>query len=78
MTTRAPSRDKRIRYDVNLLPKLDSSKEYSAADVVTGALTVFARDPRVVSIDSDLATTSGLQAGVAAVDQKRALKCRSR
>ena len=50
-----------------------SSKEYSAADVVTSAMRVFARDPRVVSIDSDLATTSGLQAGVAAVDQKRAL-----
>ena len=73
MTTRVPSRDKRIRYEVNLLPKLDSSKEYSAADVVTGAMRVFARDPRVVSIDSDLATTSGLQAGVAAVAQKRAL-----
>jgi len=73
VTTRVPSRDKRIRYDVNLLPKLDSSREYSAADVVTGAMRVFARDPRVVSIDADLATTSGLQAGVAAVDQKRAL-----
>jgi transketolase C-terminal domain/subunit len=36
-------------------------------------MKVFARDPRVVSIDSDLATTSGLQAGVAAVDQQRAL-----
>src|SRR6185295_11776886 len=47
--------------------------EYSAADVVTGAMKIFARDPRMVSIDADLATTSGLQAGVAAVDQKRAL-----
>ena len=37
------------------------------------AMKVFARDPRVVSIDSDLATTSGLEAGVAAVDQRRAL-----
>jgi transketolase C-terminal domain/subunit len=36
-------------------------------------MKVFARDPRVVSIDSDLATTSGLEAGVAAVDQRRAL-----
>jgi hypothetical protein len=27
----------------------------------------------VVSIDSDLASTSGLQAGIAAVDQRRAL-----
>ena len=73
VTTRVPSRDKRIRYDANLLPQLDPKREYSAAEVVTAAMKIFARDPRVVSIDSDLATTSGLQAGVAAVDQKRAL-----
>jgi transketolase C-terminal domain/subunit len=36
-------------------------------------MKVFARDPAVVSIDADLATTSGLEAGVAAVDQGRAL-----
>jgi len=36
-------------------------------------MKVFAKDPAVVSIDSDLATTSGLEAGVAAVDQRRAL-----
>jgi len=73
ITGRVPPRDKRIRYDSSLLPKLDAKKQYSAADVVTGAMKIFARDPRVVSIDSDLSTTSGLQAGVGAVDQKRAL-----
>ena len=73
VTTRVPLRDKRIRYDASLLPKFDATRQYSAADVVTGAMKVFARDSRVVSIDSDLATTSGLQAGVGAVDQKRAL-----
>jgi transketolase C-terminal domain/subunit len=73
MTARVPPRDKRIRYDPGALPRLDPGKDYSAADVVTGSMKVFARDPRVVTIDSDLATTSGLQAGVAAVDQKRAL-----
>src|SRR5690606_28346056 len=31
------------------------------------------RDPRVVSIDSDLASTSGLQAGISFVDKGRAL-----
>jgi transketolase C-terminal domain/subunit len=36
-------------------------------------MKIFAGDSRVVSIDSDLSTTSGLQAGVGAVDQKRAL-----
>ena len=36
-------------------------------------MKVFARDARWSSIDADLATTSGLEAGVAAVDQRRAL-----
>jgi transketolase len=72
-TRRAPSRCKRIRYERALLPQLDRGKQYSAADIVTAAMKVFARDPAVVSIDADLATTSGLEAGVAAVDQGRAL-----
>ncbi len=73
VTRRVPPRDKRIRYDATLLPKIDPKKEYAASDIVTGAMKIFARDARVVSIDSDLATTSGLEAGVAAVDQRRAL-----
>jgi len=71
--TRVPPRNKKIRYDASLLPKIDRSKEYAASDIVTAAMKVFARDPAVVSIDSDLASTSGLEAGVAAVDQRRAL-----
>jgi transketolase N-terminal domain/subunit/transketolase C-terminal domain/subunit len=73
VTRRVPPRDKRIRYDETLLPKIDPKKEYAPADIVTASMKVFARDRRVVSIDSDLATTSGLEAGVAAVDQRRAL-----
>jgi transketolase len=73
LTTRVPPRNKRIAFDPNLLPKLDAKKEYAASDIVTGAMKVFAKDPAVVSIDADLASTSGLEAGVAAVDQKRAL-----
>ena len=64
---------KRVAYDAAQLPRLDPAKEYAASDIVTAAMKVFARDPAVVSIDSDLATTSGLEAGVAAVDQRRAL-----
>ena len=70
---RVPPRDKRIRYNEASLPKIDPGKEYAASDIVTAAMKVFARDTRVVSIDSDLGTTSGLEAGVAAVDQTRAL-----
>jgi len=73
LTKRVPPRDKKIKYDADLLPKLDMKKQYSAAEVVTNGMKVFARDSRVVSIDSDLASTSGLEAGVGAADQKRAL-----
>ena len=73
VTSRAPVRDKRIKYNSAHLPVLDPKKEYAAGDIVTLAMKVFARDRRVVSVDADLATTSGLEAGVAAVDQRRAL-----
>ena len=73
VTGRAPGRDKRIQYDPKALPRIDMSKESSASGIITAAMKVFARDPRVVSIDSDLSSTSGLEAGVAAVDQYRAL-----
>jgi transketolase len=70
---RVPPRNKNIRYDASLLPRIDKAKEYAASDIVTAAMKVFARDSAVVSIDSDLASTSGLEAGVGAVDQRRAL-----
>ncbi|MBS1801509.1 MAG: transketolase [Acidobacteria bacterium] len=73
LTKRVPARDKQIRYNAAGLPKLDRGKSYSAAEIITAGMKVFARDPRVMSIDSDLASTSGLEAGVAAVDQTRAL-----
>ena len=72
-TRRVPPRDKAIAYNPGALPKLDRSKSYSAAEIITAGMKVFARDSRIVSIDSDLASTSGLEAGVAAVDQKRAI-----
>jgi transketolase len=73
MTTRAPVRQKRITYDATRLPTLDPGASYAASDIVTAAMKVFAIDPSVISIDADLATTSGLEGGVAAVDQRRAL-----
>ena len=72
-TRRAERRNKRIEYDPAALPRIDKSREYAASSIVTAAMKVFARDKRVVSVDADLASTSGLEAGVAAVDQYRAL-----
>ena len=70
---RVPRRNKTIQYDAALLPKIEPGKEYAASEIVTAAMKVFATDSRVVSIDADLASTSGLEAGLAAVDQNRAL-----
>jgi transketolase len=70
---RVAPRNKKIQYEASQLPRIDRAKEYAASDIVTAGMKVFARDPRVASIDSDLASTSGLEAGIAAVDQRRAL-----
>jgi len=72
-TRRAKVRDKKIIYAQDKLPVLDSSKNYNAQEVVSSAMKVFALDSRVVSVDSDLASTSGLEAGVSWVDRNRAL-----
>jgi transketolase len=72
-TKPAPPRDKRIVYDPESLPVLDRDREYSASGVIEAAMKVFAKDLRVVSVDSDLASTSGLWAGVGFVDTERAL-----
>jgi transketolase len=69
----AAKRDKRIRYDAAKLPQLDPGKQYGCSDVITQAMKVFAQDARVASIDSDLASTSGLFAGISWVDARRAL-----
>ncbi|MDR3200653.1 MAG: hypothetical protein LBT68_04275 [Spirochaetales bacterium] len=70
---RAPVRDKKIVYSADKLPVLDSAKKYSAQEIITGAMKVFARDSRLMSVDADLAGLSGLEAGIGYVDRRRAL-----
>jgi transketolase len=72
-TKQVPARDKQIQYHPTDLPTFDKTQEYSASEVISTAMKVFAKDPRVVSIDADLASTSGLEEGIRAVDQTRAL-----
>ena len=72
-TRSASPRDKRIAYDADQLPKLDPGKSYVASDLIKESMKVIARDPRIVSVDADLASTSGLQDGVGYVDQNRAV-----
>lgn len=72
-TQKAPERDKKINYKTDNLPSLQKGESYAAHKVIESAMKVFARDERVMSVDSDLASTSGLQAGVGFVDKSRAL-----
>ncbi len=71
-TKRAPVREKKLDFDKNQLPVLDESKTYSAHLLIAEAMKVFARDSKVVSVDSDLASTSGLESGIGGIDQHRA------
>ena len=72
-TKRALPRDKKIAFAADKLPVLDPTKQYAAQDIVTAAMKVYAMDQRVMSADSDLASTSGLEQGVGYVDNRRAL-----
>lgn len=70
---RAPARIKSISYDESALPELELGGEYAASSVITDTMRVFAADRKIISIDADLSSTSGLMAGVADVDKNRAL-----
>lgn len=68
-----PERDNKIKYNPENLPVIERDKQYAASSIITGVMKEYAKDRRVVSIDADLSSTSGLYAGVAAVDKYRAL-----
>jgi transketolase len=70
---RVPQRDKRIAYDPGALPSYSPDSVVAANEVIRSCMAVFAQDPRVVSVDADLGTTSGLEGGVGAVDQQRGI-----
>jgi transketolase len=70
---RVPERDKRIAYDPGALPTYPLDAVVAANDVVKSCMAVFAGDPRVMSVDADLGTTSGLEGGIGAVDQQRGI-----
>lgn len=72
-TEKAILRDKKINYSAGQLPKMEVGKPYASSKIIELSMKVFAKDDRVFSIDSDLASTSGLQAGVGFVDKYRAL-----
>jgi len=73
ITKKAPVRDKKIKYSPEQLPKVEVGKSYAANKIIELSMKAFAKDERVFSVDSDLASTSGLQAGIGFVDKYRAL-----
>lgn len=70
---KAAGRNKTVAYNPALLPAPELGKEYMCDQIVRSTMSVFACDPKVYSIDSDLANTSGLQDGVGMTDRTRAL-----
>ena len=70
---RVPRRDKAIRYNPEALPSWPMDAVVAANEVIKKSMAVFAEDPRVVSVDSDLGSTSGLEGGIAQADQTRAI-----
>lgn len=72
-TKKAPVRNKKIKYKADKLPQFEQGESYAADKVIEAAMKVFAQDERIMSVDSDLASTSGLESGVGFVDKTRAL-----
>ena len=72
-TRRAAVRDKRVPYEARRLPRLEPGTEIAASSLITQAMKEFARSGKVVSVDADLATTSGLEAGVGWIDAAKGL-----
>jgi len=72
-TKKAPVRNKKINYLPEQLPAVEKGKSYAGSKIIELSMKAFAKDERIFSVDSDLASTSGLQAGVGFVDKYRAL-----
>ena len=72
-TKKAPILDKKVKYDETQLPVLQIGQDYAAHEIIAQCMKVFATDEKVVSIDCDLSSASGLQNGIGSVDKSRAL-----
>ena len=69
---KAEPRDKRVPFDPARLPALDPSRSYMASWVVTECMKEFGRSGKIATIDADLASTSGLEGGLAWADSTKA------
>jgi len=69
---KAEPRNKKVPYDPRRLPVLDPSGSYSASWVITECMKEFGKSGMVATVDSDLASTSGLEAGLSWADSTKA------
>ncbi len=72
ITCPAEPRNKEVSFDIERLPLLEPGKEYSADWVIRSCMQEYGRSGKVVTVDSDLSSTSGLKPGLAAVDSFKA------
>lgn len=70
---KAAVRCKTLQYDASALPVLDGSKEYGAGEITAKAMSVFAQDSRLYTIDADLSNASGLYDGTRATNHVHAI-----
>lgn len=70
---RAAPRDKQLRYDEAALPVLKQDGTYNTYQIAKQAMRVFAADPRLYTIDSDLSNASGLYEGTSVTNAPHAL-----
>jgi len=72
-TKKAAQREKKIIYGDDEMSRIVIDGSTPASEVFTETMKVLAKDERIVSIDSDLGSVSGLGKGVAYIDKTRAL-----
>ncbi len=70
---KASAREKELVYPQEKLKPLDRNRKYDTFTVAKETMATLARDPRLYSVDADLANASGLFDGVSRVDRGRAL-----
>lgn len=70
---KVPNRNTRMNFDPENLPRYDRSESLMSNKVISDCMKVFALDPHVISVDSDLSSASGLYAAIGEIDQNRAL-----
>ena len=73
-TRRAPTRDKKLKYDREKLRNIvETGKEYACDQIITAVISELGKDTRTVTVDADCGLITGLSAGMNKIDHRRAL-----